>query len=128
MSTHTYQDIADNDGIRLLILEPGDENAELSCRLAHARLSENPDYDAISYTWGADALTHHILLDGQAFPVRENIFHALVSYRDRERPRTLWADAICINQGNIPERSSQVKLMKKVYATAKAVLIWLGPG
>lgn len=40
---------------------------------------------------------------------------------------TVWIDAICINQGDIPERSSQVNAMHLVYSFAKSVVVWLGP-
>ncbi|ORY11525.1 heterokaryon incompatibility protein-domain-containing protein, partial [Clohesyomyces aquaticus] len=126
MSTYKYQDLVNDDEVRLLVVNAGNENDELVCSLIHARLSENPEFEAVSYTWGPDILTQTIILDGYVFPVRENIFHALRKFRYNSRPRTLWADAICINQNNIPERSKQVKLMKRVYETAKHVLIWLG--
>lgn len=32
-----------------------------------------------------------------------------------------------INQGDIPERGSQVKQMRRIYESAQTVLIWLGP-
>src|SRR5580700_5121291 len=46
--------------------------------------------------------------------------------RCEDRPRTLWVDAICINQENITERNSQVQLMKSIYEKASRVLVWLG--
>jgi hypothetical protein len=39
----------------------------------------------------------------------------------------LWIDALCIDQGNIQERSEQVKLMSRVYQTAAGIVVWLGP-
>jgi hypothetical protein len=41
--------------------------------------------------------------------------------------RILWADAACINQKYIDERSQQVPLMRTIYQGASQVLIWLGP-
>lgn len=40
--------------------------------------------------------------------------------------RVLWADALCINQKNIEERSEQIKLMGLIYWKACRVQIWLG--
>jgi hypothetical protein len=40
--------------------------------------------------------------------------------------RTLWIDAICIDQENIPERNAQVLQMRSIYQNAKRVLIWVG--
>lgn len=39
----------------------------------------------------------------------------------------IWIDAVCINQSDGDERSSQVKMMHLIYRKADAVLIWLGP-
>ncbi|CAO2649819.1 Nn.00g011110.m01.CDS01 [Neocucurbitaria sp. VM-36] len=42
-------------------------------------------------------------------------------------PQYLWIDAICINQKDGQERSSQVELMGSIYSKAAMVLSWLGP-
>jgi hypothetical protein len=52
---------------------------------------------------------------------------ALQRLRSPEKIQHIWADGICINQQNILERESQVKLMGLVYTQAKMVKIWLGP-
>jgi len=41
--------------------------------------------------------------------------------------RTLWVDAICIDQGNLTERNNQVRRMKNIYEDAEDVIVWLGP-
>jgi hypothetical protein len=41
-------------------------------------------------------------------------------------PRRLWIDAICIDQGNLHERSQQVRLMSRIYSRSQRLLIWLG--
>lgn len=38
----------------------------------------------------------------------------------------LWADGICINQKDILERASQVKLMGDIYSKAQATAAYLG--
>ena len=43
-----------------------------------------------------------------------------------DRTRTLWVDAICIDQSNDQERSSQVKHMSLIYKLAQRVIVWLG--
>lgn len=37
-----------------------------------------------------------------------------------------WIDAICIDQENLDERSSQVLLMDKIYSQAQCTMAWLG--
>ena len=39
--------------------------------------------------------------------------------------RTIWIDAICIDQNNVLERNHQVRNMVRIYAQAEHVLIWL---
>jgi Heterokaryon incompatibility protein (HET) len=38
----------------------------------------------------------------------------------------IWIDAVCIDQGNIPERTHQVQAMNKIYTKAHRTLVWLG--
>ncbi|KAL8782794.1 MAG: hypothetical protein Q9213_005118 [Squamulea squamosa] len=37
-----------------------------------------------------------------------------------------WIDAICINQKDVPERSTQVSLMTQIYHQAQCTIVWLG--
>ncbi|PVH71777.1 hypothetical protein DL98DRAFT_434531 [Cadophora sp. DSE1049] len=83
-------------------------------------------YDALSYTWGADAATMSISLDGIIFPVRENLHCALKRLRYQDTDRRIWVDAICINQVDVIERNSQVNQMRTIYSNADQVAVWLG--
>ena len=42
--------------------------------------------------------------------------------------RTLWIDAVCINQGDLDERAQQVAMMGMIYWNARMNLIYLGEG
>lgn len=46
--------------------------------------------------------------------------------RLEDKPRTLWIDAICIDQNSLSERSQQVAIMMKIYEKASRNLIYLG--
>lgn len=46
--------------------------------------------------------------------------------RHDSQSRSLWVDAVCINQTDDPEKSEQVKRMGEIYASAKVVLIRMG--
>ena len=93
-----------------------------------------PEYEALSYTWGAvkDSFTAHIVdshASGQnisTFQIGSNLNCALRHLRYADKPRTMWVDAICINQKNHEERDAQVKRMKHVYSLASRVVVWLG--
>ncbi|TAQ89281.1 hypothetical protein B7494_g2425 [Chlorociboria aeruginascens] len=60
--------------------------------------------------------------------VRSNLYVALRRFRKKNRPTTMWVDALCIDQGDKFERSAQVKKMHELYIQAENVTIWLGDG
>jgi len=83
-------------------------------------------YEALSYTWGGSTDKVGIKLDGHAFYVTRNLAAALRRLRAKEGCRYLWVDAICINQVDKRECSSQVAKMDMIYRRAEQVLVWLG--
>jgi hypothetical protein len=119
------------DSFRLLNLLPGDFNSPILCTLTHDRhgVTTRP-YESLSYTWGDPGLTSEIFVNGLSLPVTQNLEQALRSLRDDSstggQTRTLWVDAICIDQSQIPERNQQVAQMQEIYAGAERVVIWLG--
>ncbi|ETS86903.1 hypothetical protein PFICI_00731 [Pestalotiopsis fici W106-1] len=115
--------------IRVLKLEPSAErDAIITCSLSVISLSENPtpQYEALSYVWGDFTERHEIQLDGLPTPVTMNLWTALRYIRLPDAPRTLWIDAVCINQSDVQERNAQVRQMGRIYSQASHVLIWLG--
>ncbi|KAM0080391.1 hypothetical protein ACKRZS_007486 [Fusarium odoratissimum] len=114
--------------IRLLHLLPAPENNDsIECRLEVVALEEDPVYEALSYCWGDSSQLQEIKCNNEAFQVTENLLSALQHLRNEHSERTLWIDAICINQKDLEERQSQVKLMKDIYTKSQRVVIWLGP-
>ena len=88
------------------------------------------DYIALSYAWGPPSPTRSITLNERPFEVTENLYYALEQLRKSRRIRQgfkVWVDAICINQGDLDERSQQVTRMRDIYASAWQVVVWLGP-
>jgi Heterokaryon incompatibility protein (HET) len=126
MSTYIYEPLLHEDSIRLLILEPAKMGERICCRIEQSRLSLNPKYNAISYVWGESLNKYVISIDGYTFEVRRNLYNALQCFRNECVPRTLWVDAICLNQNDIVERNHQVKLMRRIYAKTELTLIWYG--
>ncbi|MCJ1383543.1 hypothetical protein MMC17_006657 [Xylographa soralifera] len=94
-----------------------------------------PSYEALSYTWGTTDDEEHFYVTDLADPtrtpswlrIRANLASALRHLRYTDRQRTLWVDAISINQANIDERGRQVKRMSQIYPLSDNVIIWLGP-
>lgn len=44
----------------------------------------------------------------------------------RNQSAFFWIDALCINQADLDERSSQVRIMPDIYTKASCVIVWLG--
>jgi hypothetical protein len=112
--------------IRLLTLFPGDHDHFIRCSLTTIQLHHLPKYEALSYAWGDANDRKDILVNGRSVSITRNLHVALMQLRCTDKPRTLWIDAIYIDQNNIPERNQQVELMGQVYQSAAQVLIWLG--
>lgn len=114
--------------IRLLTVFPGKMGTKMCCSLKTVTLKEKriPEYEALSYVWGEPQLSRLIWVGDKILPVTKNLDAALENLRYLDKPRTLWIDAICINQSDLDERSQQVLLMKNIYRDASQVLIWLG--
>ncbi|KAJ9654442.1 hypothetical protein H2198_006522 [Neophaeococcomyces mojaviensis] len=87
-------------------------------------------FEALSYTWGSKENPGRVFVgpDSRPLSVTRNLAHALVHLRYPDKPRTLWIDAICVNQSDMHERGSQVKRMADIYKNAYRVVVWLGPG
>ena len=66
-----------------------------------------------------------ITVKGSSLPVTLNLHTAFQYLRMQDKPRVMWADAVCINQRDPDERSSQVSLMADIYRPAVEVQVWL---
>lgn len=114
------------DEIRVLILSPGKSQDLLVGSFKTVSMSDRPRYGAISYTWGEPVFDQPIeLQQGQGW-ITKSLSGALRRLRDPVSQVALWADALCINQADIKERNSQVKMMGRIYSSAERVLVWLG--
>jgi Heterokaryon incompatibility protein (HET) len=118
-----YVELSQGHAIRLIELFPGERQSDISIRLSIHELDHAPEFEAISYVWGDPNDTSPILCNGKELHVTVNLIAVLRRARYIDRSRVLWADAICINQGNNREKSHHVAFMSRVYRQAKRVLI-----
>jgi hypothetical protein len=114
--------------IRLLELLPRRDSHPISITLKEVRLSDAPQYEAVSYCWGGPKDECPISCNGTQLFVPRNLESALRSMRYPDRARILWADAICINQYDDDdiEKEHQVQLMRDIFSQAQRTLIFLG--
>ena len=137
-STYARLRLRKDDEIRLFILHPArDAKSKLEGSLKVISLESRgrkKEYEALSYTWNAPFLTStpgafssgSINLDNTAQTIGGNLYDALKHLSHPSTKRTLWIDAICINQSDDVEKSKQVALMSRIYRSAVGVLVWLG--
>ena len=126
---YSHEALKYEQSIRLLVLQPASSaHAPLQCDLREVLLSDEPVYEAISYTWGKPVFSKELALPTGSLKITESLFLALQRFRLGDRIRHLWADAVCINQGDNVEKGKQVALMGEIYRNTQKVLVWLGPG
>lgn len=146
MSIYEFDTIANRQGrtFRLFKLQAGFGNDKIEGEILIRRLRSNPGshsdgddpepekYDALSYCWGAQdaekdpSITIRKLSKSFKHQITRNLYSALDSLREPRRDIFLWIDAICIDQRNTIEKSSQISSMSTIYIRAESVRVWLG--
>lgn len=127
--------------IRLVELLPGKPGSRISIKLHTVSLNDDPEYEALSYCWGPPKPSYDIFIHANnnnennntdqpvpssfSFSVGRNLRKALDDLRLQDRPRLIWNDAICINQGDNVEKGYQIQLMHQIYSRASVVCAWL---
>ncbi|RFN50245.1 het-domain-containing protein [Fusarium flagelliforme] len=116
--------------LRLKIADPGS-----GCHLAPPIPPEScyrfqwGDFATLSYTWGDPRDTETIIINNVEMRVSINLAAALRSFRELNffnGQFKLWADAVCINQADLDERSSQVAMMRDLYTSSWTTMAFLG--
>lgn len=120
-----YRPLQENE-IRLALLQPGASKTPITVSLVPVNIAAHPEYDALSYVWGDPKNVAPICCDGASTNITTNLIWALDRARFPDRPRLVWADALCINQADAQERSQQVALMGCIYSEASIVLVCMG--
>ncbi|RTE81732.1 hypothetical protein BHE90_003736 [Fusarium euwallaceae] len=91
-----------------------------------------PVYETVSYTWGGennDNSRSQLVFIGPYWDIllqTQNCWDMLMFLRPADGLRRLWVDAICINQKDDEERSTQVSKMADIYQKAQRALVYLG--
>ncbi|CAN9451948.1 unnamed protein product [Alternaria alternata] len=92
-------------------------------------LTEDLDYDAISYVWGSAPALVTVKCNGKPLVVTSTaleMLNYLHRYQKNTTTQKIWIDAVCINQEDEEEKSIQIPLMREIYSRAKAVVVWMG--
>ncbi|CZR49862.1 uncharacterized protein FPRO_16069 [Fusarium proliferatum ET1] len=122
-----YKPLSSSSSFRLLELLPSSNRTDpLVGRLVDSDITFQPDYEALSYVWGDMTPVRYINLGDQDMSITPNLHSALIHLRSPDTVRTLWVDALCINQSVHGERNQQVRIMGDIYKSARQVVVWLG--
>ncbi|KAF2676828.1 hypothetical protein K458DRAFT_481669 [Lentithecium fluviatile CBS 122367] len=118
MLPYQYNLLQHEDSIRILVLHPNSNDSDpLICTIKHVRLSDaSLDYEAVSYTWGDAAHLRTIFFHngrGDQWELRVGTnCHSALRHLRQKKPTT--------------GRSSQVRIMDKIYSSASGVTMCLG--
>jgi hypothetical protein len=130
MANYRYQSLPHEDSIRILVLHPSSSESDpITCTIRHTRLSDaSLKYEGLSYTWGDITQKQAIHVDESELEllIGRNCHDALRHLRHQSRGRSLWIDAICINQEDLEERAQQVRNMNNIYKLSSDTIVYLG--
>jgi hypothetical protein len=114
-------------------IAPSNESHDSTIKANKASHSE-AIFEAVSYAWGSNyplsevtvMHAHSPFLQAGTCSVGPNLFTMLKHLRRPDAVRTLWIDAICINQKDTLEKGEQIKKMRDIFMLAKRTVVWLG--
>ncbi|KAM0245839.1 hypothetical protein ACHAP5_005159 [Fusarium lateritium] len=122
-----YQPLSSSSSFRLLEILPSNSRTEpLVGHLVESDITFQPDFEALSYVWGDIHPAEYININDQDVSITPNLHLALIHLRLTDEVRTLWVDALCIDQLFHGERNQQVRIMGDIYKSARQIVVWLG--
>lgn len=130
---HVYSPIDEAaQEIRLLTILPGTFDSDIRVCLRATPFTEDSDleFEALSYVWGSPEDPVDIFIGETIYhtlSVTKSLAEALSYLQYDDTRRVIWIDAICVNQKDMDERTSQMKRMADIYRNASQVVVWLGP-
>ncbi|CAN9191102.1 unnamed protein product [Alternaria alternata] len=126
-TSYNYQELRQGQ-IRLLTTKKR-IGRSIEIEIDQYTLTEDLDYDAISYVWGSAPASVTVKCNGRPLVVTSTaleMLHYLHRYQTNTTTRKIWIDAICINQEDEEEKCIQIPLMRDIYSRARAVIVWMG--
>ena len=112
--------------IRIVDIIPDASASQMKLEIRPANL-DTETYDALSYTWGSHLILRRVItVNNRTFFVTDSLYRALRHLRHPNQMRSIWIDALCINQRDKSEKGRQVPLMRQIFKNAKRVHVWLG--
>ena len=129
LSHYVYAPINSGAGdIRLLKIKKGLFRSDVvECELLTTSLDQKMPYQALSYCCGTSGRTELMVCNGSKHCIQPSLNNALKAFRQSKyQEYHLWTDAVSINQADKAELSEQIPLMRRIYAEAAGVFVYLG--
>ncbi|KAK7999040.1 hypothetical protein PG991_014715 [Apiospora marii] len=115
------------DCIRVLDILPGTGDQPIQCSLTEVKLSDKPQFMALSWIWGDWTSPATIHVDDSKILMTRNCAAAISHVRDTRAPKRIWIDYVCVDQNNVYEKDDVASLLERLFRTAEKTIIWLGP-
>lgn len=111
--------------IRLFTLFPGDLKDDLKGLIWTTAIERSGSYVTLSYVWGSPEQNTHLLRTVSGIlSITDSLRSALIRLRRTREPLVLWVDAICINQTDDKEKSSQIILLPQIFQRSAVTLAY----
>ena len=128
-----YQSLnTEKQEIRLVVVQESKDDDMIHCTLKTRQVKSviGAPYETISYVCGDPNNRKPVMMNKQPLEIPANAERALrrLLLRSPDSKRTVWIDALCINQTDVEEKSIQVGLMYYIYSGGVRNHIWLGEG
>jgi hypothetical protein len=124
-----FSDPVDETSIRLLRFEQNDDGVFVG-KLKRFPLADIPHYYTASYVWGERTFsTTSIHVRNGSIPVLTSLapfLRMIATHGDFKASDWWWIDSLSINLEDAQERERQVRIMAKIYKSARRAIIWLG--
>jgi hypothetical protein len=91
--------------VRLFHLAPESDSA-IRGAIVEMPFSSMGTYQAVSYAWGNQELSHSIHTMDGVVKVSESLHYILSSLTPDKEPLLLWVDAICVNQSDLKRKGA----------------------
>ena len=97
-------------------------------RLLTVDAQNHPNFEVISYLWGPKCSEDEpisVECDGQFIDTSPNLIVALQTICHQSKRQFLWIDAVCINQQDRDEQSSQLLMSHRIISMARSVIVYV---
>ncbi|KAK0612415.1 hypothetical protein B0T17DRAFT_475875, partial [Bombardia bombarda] len=122
--------------IRFVLLEPGNFDDPIRCRLFTSRPPKEDwtsIYIALSYERGDTTFKQMIVVNNRLVAVPRNLMGALryvrqmVSRVEKDLHVMLWVADLCLNQADPSEKARHVENFRSIWSHASLEILWVPP-